>query len=230
MAVLTGFEPAASALTGRRALQTAPQDHDAESRPQGSSNPRYRLERAASWATRRWGLGLHWRRSIVAAGRYGSPRAHDGSLACLVVPLALVAGVQRRRAAARRRAGRSRRRRVRSSPTLDQIADRGRARRRLRPGRVRADPRRRGRALRRRPSTDLKKVVPDDARPDLDRGRGRGAAVPVRGRRDRARASLDAYARDDVRPHRDDRDPDRPAPGSSTTAAPARSEMRACTP
>ena len=64
-AVLTGFEPAASALTGRRALQTAPQDQvappgfapDELTCPQGSSNPRYRLERAASWATRRWGLG-----------------------------------------------------------------------------------------------------------------------------------------------------------------------------
>ncbi len=55
LAVLTGFEPAASALTGRRALQAAPQDHAAGGRmsvavvcPQGSSNPRYRLERAAS--------------------------------------------------------------------------------------------------------------------------------------------------------------------------------------
>jgi hypothetical protein len=66
-AVLTGFEPAASALTGRRALQTAPQDQMSRRQlcrvrrrrcPQGSSNPRYRLERAASWATRRWGLGL----------------------------------------------------------------------------------------------------------------------------------------------------------------------------
>ena len=49
-------EPAASALTGRRALQTAPQDQVPCFRtgrtgtvcPQGSSNPRYRLERAAS--------------------------------------------------------------------------------------------------------------------------------------------------------------------------------------
>ena len=46
-AVLTGFEPAASGLTGRRALQTAPQDpffwH-----PQRDSNPCCRLERAVS--------------------------------------------------------------------------------------------------------------------------------------------------------------------------------------
>src|SRR6185312_11043345 len=50
-AVLTGFEPAASALTGRRALQTAPQDQCSRRQlcrvrrrrcPQGSSNPRYR--------------------------------------------------------------------------------------------------------------------------------------------------------------------------------------------
>ena len=55
-AVLTGFEPASSALTGRRANQTAPQDHCSDARrsrrrrlcPQGNSNPRYRLERAAS--------------------------------------------------------------------------------------------------------------------------------------------------------------------------------------
>ncbi len=63
-AVLTGFEPAASTLTGWRALQTAPQDlalcevactslaHGGAC-PQRDSNPCYRLERAASWATRR---------------------------------------------------------------------------------------------------------------------------------------------------------------------------------
>src|SRR4051812_4155780 len=46
-AVLTGFEPAASALTGRRALQTAPQDQ-IFLHPQGDSTPCYRRERAAS--------------------------------------------------------------------------------------------------------------------------------------------------------------------------------------
>ena len=56
-AVLTGLEPATSALTGRRALQllhrTLLAFHVAC--PQRDSNPCYRLERAASWATRRWG-------------------------------------------------------------------------------------------------------------------------------------------------------------------------------
>ena len=48
--------------------------------PQGSSNPRYRLERAASWATRRWGLGSPRGSGIVAAairtpsGEYGAWR------------------------------------------------------------------------------------------------------------------------------------------------------------
>src|ERR1700735_3282167 len=61
MADLTGFEPATSGLTGRRALQTAPQVPNQQRRwgvrhPQRDSNPCYRLERAASWAARRWGL------------------------------------------------------------------------------------------------------------------------------------------------------------------------------
>ena len=55
-AVLTGFEPAASTLTGWRALQTAPQDQASvrdslahgDACPQRDSNPCYRLERAAS--------------------------------------------------------------------------------------------------------------------------------------------------------------------------------------
>jgi hypothetical protein len=53
MADLTGFEPATSGLTGRRALQTAPQVPNQQRRwgvrhPQRDSNPCYRLERAAS--------------------------------------------------------------------------------------------------------------------------------------------------------------------------------------
>jgi hypothetical protein len=51
-AVPTGFEPAASTLTGWRALQAAPRDLDViahvRSCPQRDSNPCYRLERAAS--------------------------------------------------------------------------------------------------------------------------------------------------------------------------------------
>ena len=45
-AVLTRFELATSALTGRRALQAALQDQMWH--PQRDSNPCYRLERAAS--------------------------------------------------------------------------------------------------------------------------------------------------------------------------------------
>ena len=53
VADLTGFEPATSGLTGRRALQTAPQVPNQHRRwgirhPQRDSNPCYRLERAAS--------------------------------------------------------------------------------------------------------------------------------------------------------------------------------------
>src|SRR5271165_3774921 len=53
VADLTGFEPATSGLTGRRALQTAPQVPNQHTRwgvrhPQRDSNPCYRLERAAS--------------------------------------------------------------------------------------------------------------------------------------------------------------------------------------
>ncbi len=48
----TGFEPATSGLTGRRELLASPRPRTC---PQGNSNPRYRLERAASWAARRWG-------------------------------------------------------------------------------------------------------------------------------------------------------------------------------
>ena len=53
VADLTGFEPATSGLTGRRALQTAPQVPNQHWRwgithPQRDSNPCYRLERAAS--------------------------------------------------------------------------------------------------------------------------------------------------------------------------------------
>ena len=70
LAVLTGLEPATSALTGRRALQLlhrtllstchalstciAPAGLSTTYQcPQRDSNPCYRLERAASWATRR---------------------------------------------------------------------------------------------------------------------------------------------------------------------------------
>ena len=65
-AVLTGLEPATSALTGRRALQllhrTWSGTHaDCRSCPQRDSNPCYRLERAASWAARRWGRRCHHR-------------------------------------------------------------------------------------------------------------------------------------------------------------------------
>ena len=57
-AVLTGLEPATSALTGRRALQLLHRTlrySIYRSYPQRDSNPCYRLERAASWAARRWG-------------------------------------------------------------------------------------------------------------------------------------------------------------------------------
>jgi hypothetical protein len=51
-AVLTGFEPATSTLTGWRALQAALQDHFSrclsEQCPQRDSNPCRRLERAVS--------------------------------------------------------------------------------------------------------------------------------------------------------------------------------------
>src|ERR671921_882114 len=60
-ATLTGLEPATSAVTGRRANQlryrallvllVVPC-------PQRGSNPCYRLERAASWTARRWGLAF----------------------------------------------------------------------------------------------------------------------------------------------------------------------------
>src|SRR4029453_19506050 len=52
-AVLTGLEPATSALTGRRALQLLHRTLLSCVCPQRDSNPCYRLERAASWATRR---------------------------------------------------------------------------------------------------------------------------------------------------------------------------------
>ena len=55
LAVLTGLEPATSALTGRRALQLLHRTLQLLTYPypQRDSNPCYRLERAASWATRR---------------------------------------------------------------------------------------------------------------------------------------------------------------------------------
>src|SRR4051812_43056242 len=65
MATLTGLEPATSAVTGRRANQLRYRallvmlDRAC---PQRGSNPCYRLERAASWTARRWGL-------VVAGGR-----------------------------------------------------------------------------------------------------------------------------------------------------------------
>src|SRR5580658_7145781 len=63
-AVLTGFEPATSTLTGWRALQAALQDLVpstlADVCPQRDSNPCRRLERALSWAARRWGLRRPW--------------------------------------------------------------------------------------------------------------------------------------------------------------------------
>src|SRR4029453_3596544 len=62
-ATLTGLEPATSAVTGGRAN---PPRYRAKlccfvtvllrACPQRGSNPCYRLERAASWTTRRWGL------------------------------------------------------------------------------------------------------------------------------------------------------------------------------
>src|SRR5450756_2919292 len=71
-AVPTGFEPATSALTGRRELLASPRDlavfaplavpsavmpsnRPCCACPQRDSNPCYRLERATSWAARRWG-------------------------------------------------------------------------------------------------------------------------------------------------------------------------------
>jgi hypothetical protein len=35
--------------------------------PQGNSNPRYRLERAASWAARRWGLASSEEHNTLSA-------------------------------------------------------------------------------------------------------------------------------------------------------------------
>src|SRR5436189_2043825 len=74
LAVLTGLEPATSALTGRRALQllhrtlhrmaTLPASRSC---PQRDSNPCYRLERAASWAARRWGRPRHHRTGATRA-------------------------------------------------------------------------------------------------------------------------------------------------------------------
>src|SRR4030095_13515712 len=59
VAVPTGFEPATSALTGRRAhpsCSTGPCGRGLEAPcPQRGSNPCYHLERVASWTTRRWG-------------------------------------------------------------------------------------------------------------------------------------------------------------------------------
>ncbi len=57
-ATLTGLEPATSAVTGRRANQLRYRALLCCCRacPQRGSNPCYRLERAASWTTRRWGL------------------------------------------------------------------------------------------------------------------------------------------------------------------------------
>ena len=48
VAVPTGFEPATSGLTGRRALQTAPRDQTLNLHPQRDSNPCYLRERQAS--------------------------------------------------------------------------------------------------------------------------------------------------------------------------------------
>jgi hypothetical protein len=63
LAVLTGLEPATSALTGRRALQLLHRTLTSwiVACPQRDSNPCYRLERAASWAARRWGRPRHHR-------------------------------------------------------------------------------------------------------------------------------------------------------------------------
>src|ERR671921_1197275 len=66
-ATLTGLEPATSAVTGRRANQLRYRAmlragacvlllRSGAACPQRGSNPCYRLERAASWTARRWGL------------------------------------------------------------------------------------------------------------------------------------------------------------------------------
>jgi hypothetical protein len=63
LAVLMGLEPTTSALTGRRALQLLHRTllRALPAYPQRDSNPCYRLERAASWAARRWGRRSHHR-------------------------------------------------------------------------------------------------------------------------------------------------------------------------
>ena len=67
LAVLTGLEPATSALTGRRALQLLHRTLLVMPCPQRDSNPCYRLERAASWAARRWGRPCHHRTMALIA-------------------------------------------------------------------------------------------------------------------------------------------------------------------